>query len=149
MTDAAALMAVDGTGLFVRCAKAGRHTGMTAPDGTPTGAAVLFTSSLAAMVRELQPTHLMIAWDSGLPGTKWRRRICPGYKAKRPALPHDLREFEVVRQICDAAQIAQWAIDDFEADDLLAAFCRRSRRDLPDGSPSTTGCACAPSARAG
>jgi 5'-3' exonuclease len=73
----------------------------------------------------------VIAWDSGLPGTSWRRRICPEYKAKRPALPRDLREFEVVRMICDAAGIAQWAVDDFEADDLLAAVYRMSWRDLP------------------
>lgn len=105
---------------------------MTAPDGTPTGAAVLFANSLAAMIREIRPTHLMIAWDSGAQGTSWRRRICPGYKAGRAALPEDLREFDPVRLICNAAGIAQWAVDDFEADDLLAAFCRKSAREFPD-----------------
>lgn len=132
MTDAEVLMAVDGTGLFVRCAKAAQHSGMTAPDGTPTGAGVMFTNSLAAMTREVRPTHLMIAWDSGLPGTTWRRRICPDYKAKRQSWGRDIREFEVVRLICDAAGITQWAIDDFEADDLLAAFFRLSRAGFPD-----------------
>jgi DNA polymerase I len=126
------LMAVDGTGLFVRSARAARRTGLTAPDGTPTGALTLFIASLAALVREVRPTHLVIAWDSGVPGTTWRRRICPDYKAKRAALPMDLREFDPVREFCDAAGIAQWAIDDFEADDLLAAAFRLSWRDLPD-----------------
>jgi DNA polymerase-1 len=124
-------MAVDGTGLFVRCSRAAARSGMTAPDGSPTGAAVLFTNSLAVLAREIGPTHLVIAWDSGLPGTSWRRRICPEYKAKRPAPPRDLREFDPVREICDAAGITQWAIDDFEADDLLASAYRLSSLRLP------------------
>jgi DNA polymerase-1 len=124
-------MAVDGTGLFVRCSRAARRVGLTAPDGAPTGALTLFANSLSSMVRKVQPSHLMIAWDGGN-GTAWRRRICPEYKAKRPGLPRDLREFDAVRRFCDAAQIAQWCLDDFEADDLLAAFCRLSWREFPD-----------------
>lgn len=131
MTGSSWLMAVDGTGLFMRSSRAAARSGMTALDGTPTGALTLFANSLAVMVREVAPTHLVVAWDSGVPGTSWRRRICPEYKAKRPALPRDLREFDPVREFCDAAGIAQWAIGDFEADDLLAAACRLSRRDLP------------------
>lgn len=130
------LMAVDGTGLFVRCARASRNTGLQAPDGTPTGALTLFASSLAAMAREVQPTHLVVAWDGG-DATAWRRRICPEYKAAR--VPEGVRRdgrparaFAAVREFCDAAGIAQWQLDCFEADDLLGAVYRLSRRDLPD-----------------
>lgn len=130
MTERAWLMALDGTGLFVRCSRAARRAGLTAPDGTPTGALTLFANSLASMVREIRPERLVIAWDSGAPGTTWRRAICPEYKAKRPALPGDLREFAPVRLFCDAAEIAQWCLDDFEADDLLACACRAAR-DVP------------------
>jgi DNA polymerase-1 len=128
------LMAVDGTGLFVRCARAGARTGMTAPDGTPTGALTLFASSLAGLVREAQPQYLVIAWDGGN-GTAWRREIVPDYKGNRLTReypPRDTREFDAVREFCNAAQVTQWCLDDFEGDDLLAAACRLSWRDLPD-----------------
>jgi 5'-3' exonuclease len=126
------LMAVDGTGLLVRSSRAAARTGLTAPDGTPTGALTLFANSLASLIREVQPTHLVVAWDGGN-SRAWRRKIVPGYKANRPAFP-DKRpvEGDQAREFCDAAGIAQWAIDDFEADDLLAAACRLSWRDLPD-----------------
>jgi DNA polymerase-1 len=126
-------MAVDGTGLYVRCSKAAAHARMTAPDGTPTGTLVLFASSLAALVRQVLPRHLLIVWDGGN-GTAWRRKICPEYKANRtPAeyYPRDTREFGAVREFCDAAQIAQWCLDEFEGDDLLAAASRLAARDLP------------------
>lgn len=123
------LLAVDGTGLFVRCSRAAVRTGMTAPDGTPTGALLMFANSLSAVLREMQPERLLIAWDSG--PVRWRQKIWPGYKAKRPALPKDLREFDAVREFCNAGLFAQWAMEDFEADDLLAAACRLAARDLP------------------
>lgn len=133
MTDPGCLMAVDGTGLLVRCARAGRNTGMTAPDGTPTGTAVLFVNSLAAMTREVRPTHLVIAWD-GMAATAWRRQICPEYKMTRMPAPtmDGLRGHRVVSEICGAAGIASWCMRGFEADDLLAAFFRLSRREFPD-----------------
>jgi len=125
------LMAVDGTGLLVRCSRAAARTGMHAPDGTPTGALTLFVGSLASMVREVRPLYFLVAWD-GANGRAWRRAICPEYKANRLPFP-DKRpvESEQVREFCTAAGIAQWCMDDFEADDLLAAAARLSGRDLP------------------
>jgi DNA polymerase I len=130
--DGSRLMAVDATGLYVRSAKAAKHTGMTAPDGTPTGPLVLFANSLAAMIRQVRPQYLMIAWDGGN-GTEWRRRICPEYKQNRTSGVHWLTtEFDAVREFCNAAQIEQWRLDEFEGDDILAAASRLADRDLPD-----------------
>jgi DNA polymerase I len=128
------LMAVDGTGLYVRASRAARKVGLTAEDGTPTGPLTLFANMLSAMVRPVQPTHLVIAWDSGRP--EWRRELCPEYKTNRGSDGWgDERDwvlrFGPVREFCDAAAISQWALDGFEADDLLAAACRLSARDLP------------------
>lgn len=124
-------MAVDGTGLLVRCSRAAARTGMHAPDGTPTGALMLFASSLSSMAREVQPDRMLVAWD-GPKAREWRRKICPEYKAGRPEFP-DKRPVEggQVREFCGAAGIAQWSLDEFEADDLLAAACRLAARDLP------------------
>jgi len=125
------LLAVDGTGLFVRCHKGTRAAGLTAPDGTPTGALTAFAGSLSAVVREVDPKYLVIAWDGGQ-GSSWRREIVPEYKHNRwQDSWDDTRRFDAVREFCDAAGIAQWCLGDFEADDLLAAACRLSARDLP------------------
>lgn len=135
MNPAPNLTAVDGTGLYVRSSKAARHLGLTGPDGTPTGALTLFAQSMAVLLRETAPDYVMIAWDSGLPGTTWRRKICPEYKAKRTYHDHtrDGREFDAIRLLCDAAGFGQWAIDDFEADDLLGTFFRKTRTEVPEG----------------
>lgn len=125
------LLAVDGTGLFVRCHKGTRAAGLTAPDGTPTGALTAFAGSLSAVVRELDPQYAVIAWDGGN-GSGWRREIVPEYKSNRwNDSWSDVRRFAAVREFCDAAGIVQWCHEDFEADDLLAAVVRLSARDLP------------------
>lgn len=125
------LLAVDGTGLLARCSRAAARTGLTAPGGIPTGALTLFAGSLSAMTRGVQPTHLVIAWDGG-DARAWRQSICPEYKENRPLHP-DRRpvEGDQVREFCDAAEMSQWALDAFEADDLLAAASRLSARDMP------------------
>ena len=137
MTDSW-LMAVDGTGLYVRCAKAARYTGMTAPDGTPTGALTIFAQSLASIVRSVRPQRMLIAWDGGTEALNWRRALCPGYKRNRAVgyrtdpWWRDLREFGAVREFCNAAQIAQWCFSEFEADDMLGAASRLARQVLPE-----------------
>lgn len=128
------LLVLDGTGLYVRCAKAGQRTGLTAPDGTPTGAVTLFAQSLASMTRDVQPHRMLIAWDGGN-ARDWRRKICPAYKTNRSG-PYSgadwVREFDAVREFCNAAGIAQWSFPEFEADDVLAAASRLARKALPD-----------------
>ena len=125
------LLAVDGTGLLVRCSNAAARTGMTAPDGTPTGTLTLFAQSLASLTREVSPSHLLVAWD-GARAREWRRAICPGYKQNRPEFTGKRpAEGDQVREFLDAAGAAQWSMDEFEADDLLAAACRLSRDRLP------------------
>lgn len=131
--DGSWLMAVDGTGLYVRCERAARKTGLTGPDGTPTGPLTLFANALASMVRPVQPKYLLVVWDGG-EGNKWRQKIAPEYKASRwhGEATRDLRPFDAVREFCNAAQIEQWCFDEFEGDDMLAAACRQSRRGLPE-----------------
>lgn len=131
-TASPVIMGVDGTGLLVRSSKAARYTGMSAPDGTPTGALTLFIGSLALLVRKVQPDYLIVAWD-GEDALRWRRRIYPEYKSNRPAAwSPGWEESRQAAEFCAAAGMTQWSLPGFEADDILAALYRLSWRDLPD-----------------
>lgn len=119
-----AVLAVDGTGLLVRCSRAARRTApMSAADGTPTGALLMFISSLAKNLRVIRPHHVLVAWDG--PGARaWRQDLYPGYKASRPAQDGDGAELRLARDFCAAASLRQLTVPGFEADDLLAAVQR-------------------------
>lgn len=119
----APILAVDGTGLLVRCSRAARQRVLTSPDGTPTGALTLFIGSLALKVRTLQPSHLVVAWD-GPNATRWRRAQWFGYKRSR--LDPWLRsaELHACLEFCQQAGIYVLWHEGFEADDVLAAITR-------------------------
>jgi DNA polymerase-1 len=113
------ILLVDGTALFVRSSRAGRGTGMNAA-GVPTATLTLFTHSLARLLREHRPGHVLVAFDG--PGArKWRRDLFPGYKAARPDPPeYHGTEHKLVCGMLAATGIATVAYDGFEADDVIA-----------------------------
>jgi len=125
------LLAVDGTGLMVRCSRAARTRGsLSAPDGTPTAALTMFAGSLARKLRHVRPSHLVICWD-GLQAGQWRRELWPGYKAGRDTAWRAFGpEMTQMTGFCAAAGMRQLIMTGFEADDLLASVCR-APGDLP------------------
>jgi 5'-3' exonuclease len=125
-------MAVDGTGLLVRCNRAAARTGkpLTADDGTPTGTLMMFIGSLARKLREIRPDYLVIAWD-GPHSRLWRQKICPEYKANRPDQWDGSPGFRLVSEFCQAASILQLTVPGFEADDVLASVQRRIAETAP------------------
>lgn len=122
------VLAVDGTGLLVRCSRAAPP--LAAPDGTPTGTLLLFINALARKVRQADPSHIVIAWDG--PGAwDWRRSLYPGYKAGRPGTGGNLGA-EVLQAVefCAAAGMFQVQVPGFEADDVLG-WVTRAALHLP------------------
>jgi len=62
--------------------------------------------------------------------TNLRRENDPEYKANRPKAPDGLHEqFELVRNLCDALCIQKLYKEGYEADDLIADICARSKDD--------------------
>jgi len=127
-------LVVDGTGLMVRCQRAARHLRLAASDGAPTGALMMFITSLARQIRQHDPSRALVCWDA--PGSAdWRRSLWAGYKGGRapvpgfgslvPTLLDRLIEF------CAAAGIRQAGLAGFEADDLMASAVRASWGQLP------------------
>ncbi len=116
--DNKTLYLVDGSGYIFRGYYAIRP--MNAPDGTPVNAVFGFTSMLLSLLRDHQPEHLVVAFDSKERGL--RRDLYPQYKANRPPPPEDLLpQFPIFREVVNAFGIAQLDAGGWEADDLLAA----------------------------
>lgn len=126
------VLAVDGTGVLVRCKKAAGRTvtGLTSSDGTPTGTLMMFIGALARKLRDIQPDYAVIAWDG--PGAlAWRREICPDYKRDHADAPADDLEGRLAADFCLAAGLRQVMVPGFEADDLLAAVQRQVQAEMP------------------
>src|SRR5664280_2528641 len=82
------LLLVDGHSNLYRAFFAIRG-GLAAPDGTPTNAAYGFLRMQHKMLRELAPSHVAVAFDTG--GETFRTRLDERYKAHRPPMPEELR----------------------------------------------------------
>ncbi len=96
---------------------------MTRPDGTPVNAVFGFSNMLAKLLREHVGTHIAVIFDAGR--KTFRNRLYEDYKAHRPPPPDDLiPQFDLVRQATEAFGVPAVELEDWEADDLLAAYAK-------------------------
>ena len=105
--------------------------GLQSPSGKPTGASYGFTNMLQRLVREESPDYLAVVFDAK--GPTFRHEAYGDYKATRKPMPEDLGgQLEDVFSILDAMGVARFAIEGYEADDVLATIARRSASDRKD-----------------
>src|SRR5689334_10958612 len=96
---------------------------MTRPDGTPVNAVFGFSNMLAKLLREHVGTHIAVVFDAGR--RTFRNRLYEDYKAHRPPPPDDLiPQFDLVRQATEAFGVPSIELQDWEADDLIAAYAK-------------------------
>lgn len=114
------LLLVDGHSNLYRAFYALRAP-LTAPDGTPTGAAYAFLRMQQRLLKDLTPTHVAVAFDAG--GETFRTRMDERYKAQRPPMPEDLRvQVPLLRQALQALGVAVLSEADVEADDVIGTL---------------------------
>ncbi len=93
--------------------------------GEPTHAVLGTVNMLQKVVAERRPHLFVVAMDSR--GRTFRHEVDVRYKATRPAPPPDLsQQMARVEQIIHAWDVACFARDGFEADDLIASVTARS-----------------------
>jgi len=120
--DMPRLLLVDGHSDLYRAYYAIR-SGLSAPDGTPTGAVYGFLRMFHKLLRELEPTHVAVAWDVGK--DTFRTRLDPRYKATRPPMPDDLRvQVGLAQEALRLLGVAVLAEADVEADDVIGTLAR-------------------------
>lgn len=122
---------VDGNNLLMRAIKVG--TPLTASDGTPTGAFVLFAGMLSRYVRRTAPESVVVCWDGG--ASTYRTALHPGYKASRvrPSSDedgHSRLAFDLAQTFLHLIGMHQVSWLGYEADDLIAGYWRGAPGDL-------------------
>ncbi len=99
--------------------------GLAAPDGTPTNAAYGFLRMQHKMLRELAPSHVAVAFDTG--GETFRTRLDERYKAHRPPMPDELRvQVPITQEAVSLLGLAVVAEPDVEADDVIGTLAVRA-----------------------
>lgn len=114
------LLLVDGHSNLYRAFYALRAP-LSAPDGTPTGAAYAFLRMQHRLLKDLAPTHVVVAFDAGR--ETFRTRLDERYKAHRPPMPDDLRvQVPLVQEALRALGLAVLSQEDVEADDIIGTL---------------------------
>src|SRR6185312_4237810 len=109
---------VDGSGFIFRAYHA--LPPLTRSDGTPTSAVLGFSNMLAKLLSETDADHIAVIFDHS--GKSFRNQIYDQYKAHRPDAPDDLKpQFAMVRHATDAFSVCRIELENYEADDLIAA----------------------------
>jgi DNA polymerase-1 len=120
----AKLMLLDTYGLVYRAFFA--LPPLTTTRGVPINAAYGFTMMLNKIIADEKPTHVIAAFDKGLPAH--RVALYQPYKAQRDQMPDDLRpQFALVRQILATNRIPILEIEGEEADDVIATLARQAK----------------------
>jgi len=129
MPDSKTLVLIDGHSLLYRAFHA--YPPLTTPDGELVNAVYGFTSILLNVIKELEPTHLTVAFDRDKP--TFRHTDYVGYKAQREAMPTDLASQQKrVEEVVDVLNIPIIAVPGYEADDVLGTIARISQKTALD-----------------
>ena len=118
------LVVIDGKSVFYRGYYAMGALGL--PDGTPTGGVYGFAAIAMEIVKKLNPTKVVVAWDSKSSTAK-RRAIFADYKAGRVKPGDDF--YAQIPLLKDLVIALGWnfvEIDEFEADDIIGTLSREA-----------------------
>jgi DNA polymerase-1 len=116
---------MDGHSLAYRAFFALPVENFTTATGQPTNAIYGFASMLANTLRDESPTHFAVAFD--VSRKTWRAEDFPEYKANRSKTPDEFKgQVELIGELLDAMNADRFAIEGFEADDVIATLATQA-----------------------
>ncbi|MEV7728369.1 DNA polymerase I [Streptomyces sp. NPDC087917] len=123
--DRPRLMLMDGHSLAYRAFFALPAENFTTASGQPTNAVYGFASMLANTLRDEAPTHFAVAFD--VSRKTWRSVEFPEYKANRSKTPDEFKgQVELIGELLDTMKVPRFAVDGFEADDVIATLATQA-----------------------
>ncbi|WP_419994053.1 DNA polymerase I [Streptomyces boninensis] len=122
------LMLLDGHSLAYRAFFALPAENFSTTTGQTTNAIYGFASMLANTLRDETPTHLAVAFD--VSRKTWRSAEFSEYKANRSKTPDDFKgQVELIGELLDAMHVRRFAVDGFEADDVIATLATQAEAE--------------------
>lgn len=126
--DRPRLMLMDGHSLAYRAFFALPAENFTTATGQPTNAIYGFASMLANTLRDEAPTHFAVAFD--VSRKTWRSEEFTEYKANRSKTPDEFKgQVELIGELLDTMHVSRFAVDGFEADDVIATLATQAEAE--------------------
>lgn len=95
--------------------------------GLNTSAIMGFTNSLLDIIKNQEPTHIAVVFDS--PGGSIRNEYFPDYKAHREDMPEDIRTaIPYIVDIIKGFNIPIVKAEGFEADDIIGTMSKKAEK---------------------
>ncbi|MER7052904.1 MULTISPECIES: DNA polymerase I [unclassified Streptomyces] len=122
------LMLMDGHSLAYRAFFALPAENFTTATGQPTNAIYGFASMLANTLRDETPTHFAVAFD--VSRKTWRSEEFTEYKANRSKTPDEFKgQVQLIGELLDAMHVSRFAVEGFEADDVIATLATQAEAE--------------------
>src|SRR3954447_12224487 len=122
------LFLLDGMALVYRAHFAFISRPIFTSKGVNTSALYGFTQTLLDIVKNQQPTHVAVAFDTDAP--THRHTEYAEYKAQRQAMPEELSDaLPHVRRILEALRVPAITCDGFEADDIIGTLVHAAEKE--------------------
>ena len=115
------LVIIDGKSVFYRGYYA--MGALSTSEGIPTGGVYGFAAIAMEIVRRLEPTKVVVAWDKAKTSTSKRTAIYKDYKAGRVKPPEDF--YAQIPYLKELILSLGWnfvELDDYEADDIIGSL---------------------------
>ncbi|MFE9689943.1 DNA polymerase I [Micromonospora sp. NPDC005806] len=120
------LLLVDGHSLAYRAFFALPVENFSTSTGQPTNAVYGFTSMLINVLRDEQPTHIVVAFD--VSRRSFRTEKYAEYKAGRSETPTDFKgQVSLVKEVLAALRVPVVEKEGYEADDVIATLACQAR----------------------
>ena len=120
---------IDGNNILFRSYYATAYNGNTMKNskGFPTNAIYGLINMLNKIINEESPEYIMVAFDKG---KTFRHEKYLDYKGGRGETPDELKQqFPVAKKIVEALGMTYYEIDNYEADDIIGTFAKKTEED--------------------
>lgn len=117
------LFLIDAMSLVFRAYHAMSRSGLSTPDGEPTGAVFGFANIISTIIDNEKPDYLSVVFDTAAP--TFRHEQYEEYKANRPEFPEDLvPQVKRIKEMIDLLGYCRVERDGYEADDIIGTMTK-------------------------
>ena len=115
------LLLIDGHSIAYRAFFALPVENFSTSTGQHTNAVYGFTAMLINVLRDEQPTHVVVAFD--VSRTTFRTEVYPDYKGNRSTSPPEFTgQVALIKEVLDALRVTHVELDGYEADDIIGTL---------------------------